>query len=398
MEGVMTPTVAYLAEGKLYTKRGDAAPRLIDSPFVQSMLNRIQRSRERHDWKSQGMAWQMGAGGFGGLMGGRAMAPAETRRVRFSGLTRGQNPGELLYALDTDHVGGLFLYDTAQQSERRLYHRNQFRAANLSRHPINDTLAVSLRAEDGSAHIAIMEQDGRGLKEITEGDVIDEAPAWSPGDGKTIVYQSSGIGRNAAGFMVAQGPYAIQKLDLDSGDLTTLIEEDTNDLLLPRLLPDGSVLFIRRPYEPSGFTVSPLKVAKDIVFFPFRLVVAIVHFFNWFSHVFARKPLITAGGPTKEGPEQRYIMLWGKMIDAEKAMAQKKGGDAKSLVPPTWQLVKRAGDDTEEVLAKGVLSFDLADDGSIVYTNGSAVYHRAPDGVITELCRGKMIEHVSVVT
>ena len=40
MEGVMTPTVAYLAEGKLYMKRGDAGPKLIDSPFVQSMLDR----------------------------------------------------------------------------------------------------------------------------------------------------------------------------------------------------------------------------------------------------------------------------------------------------------------------------------------------------------------------
>src|SRR5688500_6672094 len=273
--------------------RGAADPRLIDSPFVQSMLDRIQRTRERHDWKNQGMAWQMGAGGFGGMMGGRATMPAEVRRVRFSGLTRGENPGELLYALDTDHVGGLFVYDTSQQSERRLYHRNQFRAANLARHPKDATLAVSLRGDDGSAHIAIMEPDGRGLKEITEGDVIDEAPAWSPGDGKTILYQSSGIGRNGAGFMVAQGPYAIQKLDLDSGDLPTLIEEATNDLLLPRLLADGSILFIRRPYEPGVVTVSPLKVAKDILFFPFRLFVAIVHFFNWFSHVFARKPLIT---------------------------------------------------------------------------------------------------------
>ena len=396
----MTPTIAYLAEGKLYMKRGVAAPRLIDSPFVQQMLDRIQRSRERHDWKNQGMAWQVGAGGFGGFMGGRAMMPAEVRRVRFSGLTRGNKPGELLYALDTDHVGGLFVYDTSAQSERRLYHRNQFRAANLSRHPKDETLAVSLRGDDGSAHIAVMEQDGRGLKEITEGDVIDEAPAWvagGVGGDKMIVYQSSGIGRNAAGFMVAQGPYAIQKLALDSGDLTTLIEEEQSDLLLPRLLADGSLLFIRRPYEPGGFTVSPVKVAKDIVFFPFRLVVAIVHFFNWFSHVFARKPLITAGGPPKEGPEARYIMLWGKMIDAEKAMAAKKG-DAKSLVPQTWQLVRRAGDDTDTVLAKGVLSYDVADDGSIVYTNGGAVYHRSTDGTTNEVCRGKMIEHVSVVS
>ena len=132
MDIVMTPTIAYLAEGKLYMKPGVAPPKLIDSPFVQQMLDRIQRSRERHDWKSQGMAWQVGAGGFGGFMGGRPNVPAEVRRVRFSGLTRGNKPGELLYALDTDHVGGLFVYDTSAQSERRLYHRKDRKSTRLN--------------------------------------------------------------------------------------------------------------------------------------------------------------------------------------------------------------------------------------------------------------------------
>ena len=393
----MTPTIAYLAEGKLFTKRPDAAPQLIDSPFVQQMLERIQRTRERHDWKNQGLGWRVGAGGFGGMMAGGGV-PAEVRRIRFSGLTRGGRPGELLYALETDHVGGLFSYDTAEQYERRLYHRNQFRAANLARHAGDGTLAVSLRAEDGSAHIATMNADGRGISEVTEGDAVDEAPAWAPGAGKVLVFQSAGIGRNARGLMAGLGPYAIQKLDLGAGDLSTLLEEEGHDLLLPRLLADGSLLFIRRPYEPRGTPVSPLKVARDIVLFPIGLVIAIVHFLNWFSHVFARRPLITAGGPPKEGPEARYLMLWGKMVDAEKAMAAKPG-DARALVPPTWQLVRRNAKGDETVLARGVLSFDVAEDGSIVYTSGGAVYHlgAGDSAAAMELCRGKMIEHVSVV-
>jgi hypothetical protein len=397
----MTPTIAYLAEGKLYTKRPDHSPQLIDSPFVQQMLDRVQRTRERHEWKNQGMGWRVGAGGLAGMMGGGGV-PAEVRRVRFSGLTRGGKPGELLYALDTDHVGGLFSYDTAEQYERRLYHRNQFRAANLSRHPADGMLAVSLRAEDGSAHVATMNADGRGISEVTEGDAVDEAPAWAAprpdaATSKVLVFQSAGIGRNAGGMMVGLGPYAIQKLDLDAGDLSTLLEEEGHDLLLPRLLADGSLLFIRRPYEPRGAAVSPLKVARDIVLFPIGLVIAIVHFLNWFSHVFARRPLITAGGPPKEGPEARYLMLWGKMVDAEKAMAAKPG-EARALVPPTWQLVRRAGGGGEKVLARGVLSFDVAEDGSIVYTSGGAVYHLPTGGTAaSELCRGKMIEHVSVV-
>src|SRR2546423_882489 len=317
MQRAMTPTIAYLAEGKLYLKRPDAAPALIDSPFVQQMLERVQRTRQRHDWKNQGMSWGLGGRGMMGMPG---MPPADVRRVNFSGLTRGSAPGELLYAIDTDHVGGLFTFDTAQQNERRLFHRNDFRARTLARHAKTGTLALSIRAEDQSAHIAIMEGDARGLKEITEGDAVDEAPSWAPSEKRELVFQSAGIGRNQAGFFIALGPYAIQKLDLDAGDQTTLLEEPEHDLLLPRLLSDGTLLFIRRPYEPAHRHISPLKVALDIVLFPYRLVRAIVHFLDWFSQVFARKPLITASGPPRAGPDQRYLLLWGKMIDAGKAL------------------------------------------------------------------------------
>ena len=48
------------------------------------------------------------------------------------------------------------------------------------------------------------------------------------------------------------------------------------------------------------------------------LVWAIMGFLNFFSMMFANKPLMTAGGPKREGPNPRHVMLWGKMIDAEK--------------------------------------------------------------------------------
>ena len=400
------PTIAYLAEGKLYLKRGDGEPQLIESPFVQQMLDRIERNRQRHGWKDGGgMAWQsFGSGGMMPMMGlgGMGGMPADVRRVRFSGLTRGTKPGELTYALDTDHVGGLFVYDTAERYERRVYHRNQFRAASLARHPATGTLALSVRGEDGTAHVAVMDADGRGLKEVTEGDCIDESPHWAPGekpDSRVLVFQSAGVARNPAGFAVGLGTYAIQKLDLDSGEFVTLLEEDEHDLLLPRLTGDGHLLFIRRPYEPDGARkVSPWKVALDMLLFPIRVGVAVVHFFDWFSQVFSRKPLITAGGPPKEGPDARFLMLWGKMIDAEKAIRASKPGDAKALVPTTWQLTRRRlSDGHEEVLARGVLSFDLADDGTIVYTNGSAVFRLSTDGKSEQLCTGRLIEHVSTV-
>ena len=60
---------------------------------------------------------------------------------------------------------------------------------------------------------------------------------------------------------------------------------------------------------------------------------------------------MTATGPPKEGPEERYMMLWGRMIDAEKALRSAEAGDARSLVPNTWQLPRRSPDGAELILA-----------------------------------------------
>jgi hypothetical protein len=121
---------------------------------------------------------------------------------------------------------------------------------------------------------------------------------------------------------------------------------------------------------------------------------AIFGFQIFFSTLFTGKPLMTAGGPTRAGPSPRHLMLWGKLVDAERAEHAARKGEPASLVPKDWALVRRSSDGREEVLAEGVLSFDLHPDGGVVYTNGSAVYHRAADGRREQLCEGRLIEHV----
>src|SRR5207253_1644575 len=81
------------------------------------------------------------------------------------------------------------------------------------------------------------------------------------------------------------------------------------------------------------------------------------------SLMFSGKPLLTAGGPARQMPDQRYLMLWGKMIDAEKAMRASKDGGSAALVPSSWQLIARSRSGEERVIAKGVVAFDLPGDG-----------------------------------
>lgn len=388
-----TPAFAYVAEGKLYSQLPGEPAKAVDSVFVQTILDRVESSRSKNEWKSEGMAWNVTRMGRGGMPAGPA---AETRRIRFSGVTAA-DAREMVYAIDTDYVCGLFHYDLTNGYERRLFHRNQFRATDLSRHPVDGTLAFTVQSPDGTAHIATMSAAGRGIKEITEGDAVDEAPSWSAGPGKVVLFQSAGIGRNKAGVRNSLSPYAIQRIDLDQNKMDMLIEEDDSDALVPRMTADGTLYFIRRPYQPMGQPVSPVKVLTDIILFPFRLIRAIAHFLNFFSIMFSSKPLMTAGGPPKEGPEERFIMLWGRVVDTRKILANQKPGDGGALVPGSWQLVKRSASGEEKILAKNVVSYDLCADGSIIHTNGASIFHLNGSGESKEIGQGKLIERVAAL-
>ncbi len=387
--------VAYLAEGKLYLAAAGRKPQIVESHFAQEMLDRQERNRQRNDWKQSGMAWN-----FMGMPGTPGPNHA-ARPIRFSCLSRAKSgTGELAYALQTDVVGGLFYWERQTGYERRLFHRADFQAVDLACHPADGTIAVAVRMEDGAVNVAVMKGAGKGLREVTAGDSTDECPAWVPSadpNKHLLVYQSAGLGRNAQGMVVDRGPYAVFELDADNGEMKTLLEADDTDYLSPRVGPDGSLYYITRPYQSMHPPVSPWKVARDVLLFPIGLVLAFVHFFDWFSTVFRRKPLLTAGGPPKEGPDARYMMLWGKLVDAEQIhREQSTKGDARgaALVPKTWTLQRRKPDGTDETLATHVVSFDLCEDGGVVYTNGGAVYHIDPAGERTEVCASRLIERV----
>lgn len=390
----MTPTVAYLASGKLYLKRDGSAAELIESAYGQELIDDAIRQRQKNEWKTRSETGRLMAGSAAWA---EQLTGGETRRVHISAVTTGSRPGELLYALDMDQVGGLFRYDVADRHEQRLYHGHVFRARHVSRHPEEKSLiAFSTPQEDGTSAIAVMNLENNELHPVTEGDSLDEAPSWAPGGGRKLVFQSAGLGRNQQGALAGIGPYAVQQLDLDREDLTTLVEGDKHDYLLPRLAADGSLYYLRRPYQGLP-RASGWAILRDIVLLPVRLVLALLAFLNFFSLMFSGKPLMTAGGPKKEGPTPQHMMLWGKMIDAEKAELKARKGEPVALVPDDWQLIRRTVDGAETVLQSGVVSYDLAEDGSVVYSNGSAVYLRSPDGRTSQICTGKLVEHVAVV-
>ena len=143
----MTPTIAYLSQGRLLVKLPGQRPREVQSAFAKETAERQARSRSIDGWKGRSGVW--------GQMG---MAPPEwsqweeagmegQRRIAFRSVCRGPASADLMYVLDLQSVSGVFRYDLAQSSERRLMHRNDFVAGDLVCHREKGTLAQMINSD-----------------------------------------------------------------------------------------------------------------------------------------------------------------------------------------------------------------------------------------------------------
>lgn len=381
---------AYLTQGKLQRSTPAGAAEIVETKFGASLRERATQIHRRNAWKTEGR----GARFMTGMWAPPSHDPAAFR-MAITSVCRGPEAGELFYALETDDVAGIFRVEPGGQ-ETRLFHTADFRLRHLALSEDRAQLAASVTHRDFLSNIAVLEIAGSGLQEVTEGDSLDLAPRWIPGTGRSLVYQSAGAGRDQHGAIAALGPFAVERLNLESGALDTLAADAKFDFLGPVVDAAGTLYAIRRPWEDGRRKLRPLQAAKDVLLFPFRMAGALLGYFNFFSMMYSGKPLVSQQGGAARQPDLKQMMIWGNMVDAQQAMRDKSGdADAPALVPASWELVRRPSGGDFETLAKGVLSFDLASDGGLLYSNGSAIYHRAPGaGKSARIHKAQWIEHV----
>ncbi len=389
-----TPKIAYLAKGRLHVKDSEAAPRIVESKFGLAVRDRAVRAQNVHSWKTEGRGAQFMMGGA--FWGAPRRDPA-AMRIAMTSVARSREPGKLLYALETDEVAGLFAVDVAKGEETRLFHGNSQRVQHPATRPEVELIACSVPQPAGTANLAVMRADGSELLEVTEGDSLDLAPAWVPNQPQ-LVYQTAGLGRDRDGNFLGYGPFALHRIDLKTSEIRTLVEDPAMDFLGPKIAADGTLWAIRRPWKSAEVKLSLGRFFLDVLLFPWRLLVAFFQFLNFFVVRYTGKPLSSSGDARQQAADMQKMMVWGNLIDADKnaRKARLAGEEAPDLVPPTWQLVKVApGEGRQpEVVAKGVLSFDLCADGSVVFSNGSAVFLLGKDGKAERVHKDEQIEQV----
>lgn len=380
--------IAYLAQGKIRIKAGAEAPRTIDSAYGNSIREKAVRAQQKHSWKSSGDDGSP----FGAMLWGKSGMTSDIP-LAITSICGGKEPGALLYSMESGSLCALLEVAQAGAEERRLWNDNRTQIRHVSVSRETGDMVFSILHQNGTANIGVKLAGEGGVQELTEGDSFDTAPRWRPGEGRKIVYQSAGIGRNREGHFLALGPFSIQQLDVDAGELTTIIEDRRTDYLAPQFLKDGRMYFIRRPHMQHE-RVNPFRMAKDVILFPFRLIYAIVQYLNFFSAIYTGRKL-TSGGAKGRELDMKQMMIWGNLVRAQRpANVEEESAD---LVPKSWQLCSQITKGDTKVLASGVLAYDIKNDGEVVFTNGNAIFLLHPDGRKERLLNEAMIEQVFFV-
>jgi hypothetical protein len=322
------------------------------------------------------------------LWGQRGAAQGPTPVVVTS-ISGSADQGRIIYSLESGSLCALLAAENFGGEERRLWNNNNFKLQHVRACSRTGDLAFSATHSNGTANIGVMFKDENSVKELTEGDSVDTAPQWVPGKDRKLVFQSAGVGRNRQGHFLALGPFSIQELNLDTAEMNTLLEDAKTDFLAPQITEDGSLYYIRRPYAPTE-GINPWRALKDFFLFPFRLLYALFQFLNFFSMSYTGRKLSTAGDTKARELDMRQMMIYGNIIRAQ----QGDDDGAPDLVPGSWQLARRSDAGREEILARGVLAYDIAADGTIAYSNGSAIFVIAPDGRKERVVSERMIEQV----
>ncbi|MDQ1834794.1 hypothetical protein [Massilia scottii] len=371
--------VAYLSNGKLFYQPDGGALRQLHSPYIQEIEDRLARSNERNAWKKN-TSFEVAAYGQMKQFGEDANA------IRYTS-AQFDRQQSILYFLSDAGIGGLFSFDLETGVETRIVHRQNLDLSDLNLNRETGRLVCTSSSKDSITNIATLDVQGNNLRELTGGDTADSAPAWCDED--SIVYQSAGLARNKEGMIVALGHSTIQKLDLRSGKLDTVLDDPNTDFLHPRVTRTGELLFIRRPYDVPQYSSG--NILLDTVLFPFRLLRAVFHYLNFFSMMYSRKPLTGASGPAAQA-DVKAIILKGKRIDAEKALrSESMVAGVPSLVPASWQLVQRSRQGDDRVLASNVASYDITPSGQILYSNGRGVFLLGEDGRSTLVLKGDLV-------
>lgn len=222
-------------------------------------------------------------------------------------------------------------------------------------------------------HLCVLPLDSARVQFVTEGECQDKNPSVDPRNSAVIYYDSCGLAHHSEGTLFS--PRQINRLDLATGALETLLADDKWDYFLPTVDKEGNLYAIKRPYRDTP-DANPINTLKNLLLAPVKLIKAIIGWLDFFTKRYAGESLKTSGAnPAKTQPKsEEELFIEGNLIKAEKNFIknQSDGDKYAGFIPKSWELIKVSPSGVTTTLKQGVMSYCLSDDGVII-SNGKSL-------------------------
>ena len=242
--------------------------------------------------------------------------------IRIVSVTRGRTHAELCYAIRDPGGTRVFAQVPGSGEEQQLFYGADTDLQELDFSSADEALTCTVSGPRGTSAIGVFSDDGKGLRTVTEGDVIDRAPRWTPGGRSEIVYVSAGIGRTKAGRAVERSPFALHRLRFSDNSVEVLIADAHYDYLAVTQVSERLLYALRQSYQRTLSFSATSRLSS------------------------AFRGLFSGGART----EPRLL----------------QGHELVRISPAGSQL-----------LARDVVAFDVATNQDIVYSNGQGVFRIA---------------------
>lgn len=172
-------------------------------------------------------------------------------------VTRGRIRGELYYAISVPNGTALFAQTPGSAQEEQLFLGVDAQISEIDFSFGDEALACTVPGPRGTSAIGSLADDGKGVRTVTEGDVVDCTPRWAPGGRGEILYASAGVGRTKSGEWGGLSPFALHRLRFADNSVEVLTADAKYDYLSPVPISESLLYAIRRPYR-APLPPSPL--------------------------------------------------------------------------------------------------------------------------------------------
>lgn len=337
-----------------------------ESDYINNYIRNSIASNSQKSWKNQGYGAK-----FRGETGEELRATESINTYINSAQFLSEK--EILYTFTINEMSGIYKKNLAleKNSESHIIHSNELEFNSTDFSPLDNELVVGIKSDDITSHLGLVDLATNDYKTITGGDCKDENPTYSPLAPNTILYNSFGVGRDFSGNFIEYGDSEIMTINTQNNQINKAYGEQGFSCVKPKQDKNGNLFFIRRP---TKYKKKQGNLFLDILLIPVKILLAIFNFIETFVMMFTGKTFTSKDNNPTKGREQnsQKIFIDGNLINIEQEykLNSKNKDKLAGFIPNNWQLCKLDKDGVVTVLKKGISSFDILEDNSIICSNG----------------------------